>query len=113
MLREMLANLLHNAVSYTPAGGSISVTVERSDSTLCILVDDSGPGIPSAERERVFERFVRIAGTPGAGSGLGLSIVRQICEAHQGSVRLESGEKGGLRVRVTLPTPPAAPPAVV
>ncbi|EKZ99442.1 sensor histidine kinase [Cupriavidus metallidurans] len=113
MLREMLANLLHNAVSYTPAGGSISVTVERSDSTLCILVDDSGPGIPSAERERVFERFVRIAGTPGAGSGLGLSIVRQICEAHQGSVRLESGEKGGLRVRVTLPTAPAAPPAVV
>jgi two-component system sensor histidine kinase TctE len=79
------------------------VAVERCDGALCILVEDSGPGIPLGERERVFERFVRLAGTSGAGSGLGLSIVRQVCEAHHGSVRLESGDKGGLRVRVMLP----------
>ncbi|MBV8271793.1 MAG: HAMP domain-containing histidine kinase, partial [Cupriavidus sp.] len=104
MLREMLANLLHNAVNYTPVGGCIAVTVERGDTEHCILVDDSGPGIPPSDRDRVFERFVRLAGTPGAGSGLGLSIVRQICEAHGGTARLEAaGDEGGLRVRVTLP----------
>lgn len=103
MLREMLANLLHNAVNYTPVDGSIVVTVEAGHATHCILVDDSGPGIAPAERHQAFERFVRLNGTPGTGSGLGLSIVRQICEGHFGQVQLETSGQGGLRVRVTLP----------
>lgn len=107
MLREMLGNLLHNAVNYTPEGGSVALTLEAGEDTHedthAILVDDSGPGIPPDDRERVFERFVRLGGTSGAGSGLGLSIVRQICESHGGTVRLEVSDKGGLRVRVTLP----------
>ena len=71
-------------------------------------VEDNGPGIPPPERERVFERFYRPAGSAGSGSGLGLAIVRDIVLAHGASIALLDGEDGcGLRVRVVFP--PAAP----
>ncbi|CAG9166992.1 sensor histidine kinase [Cupriavidus respiraculi] len=103
MLREMLANLLDNAVRYTPAGGAVSVCVACGTDAHDVVIEDTGPGIPPEDRERAFSRFVRLGSTPEPGSGLGLAIVRQVCEAHNGAARMETGEAGGLRVRITLP----------
>lgn len=104
MLREMLANVLDNAVQYTPAGGRVEVTVIAGATTHVVLVDDSGTGIAPAMRDKAFERFVRLGDLRQPGSGLGLAIVRQICEAHGGRVLLEDGPEGrGLRVRIELP----------
>jgi two-component system sensor histidine kinase TctE len=90
MLRELLSNLLDNALHYTPHDGSGSVTVRaRVDEGggLAILeVEDNGPGIAATERQHVFERFYRILGTPSTGSGLGLAIVREIAQQHQALV---------------------------
>lgn len=109
MLREMLSNLLDNAVRYTPAGGTITVNVENGRESHCITVEDTGPGIEPELREYVFERFVRLSSSDIPGSGLGLPIVRQICEAHGGEIGLMSGARAGLLVRIRLPArePPA------
>lgn len=88
MLRELLSNLIDNALRYTPEGGSVTVRV-RADvvEELAILeVEDTGPGIPLSERSHVFERFYRILGSNVEGSGLGLSIVREIAQQHGASV---------------------------
>jgi len=90
MLRELLSNLLDNALHYTPHNGQGRVTVRaRTDEGggLAILeVEDNGPGIPAGERTNVFERFYRILGTPSTGSGLGLAIVREIAQQHDATV---------------------------
>ncbi|MCA1325283.1 sensor histidine kinase [Herbaspirillum sp. alder98] len=90
MLRELLSNLLDNALHYTPHDGNGSVTVRaRVDEGggLAILeIEDNGPGIALAERQHVFERFYRVLGTPSTGSGLGLAIVREIAQQHQATV---------------------------
>jgi two-component system sensor histidine kinase TctE len=89
MLREMLSNLIDNAIRYTPAGGRITVRVRTDDDDLDLVhleVEDTGLGIPAAERERVVERFYRILGRDGDGSGLGLAIVKRIVEDHQGQL---------------------------
>ena len=92
MLRELLSNLLDNALHYTPHDGNGRVTVRaRTDEGggLAILeVEDNGPGIPVAERANVFERFYRILGTPSTGSGLGLAIVREIAQQHEAIVEI-------------------------
>lgn len=88
MLREMLSNLIDNALRYTPQGGSVTVRVRANviDEQAVIEVEDTGPGIPPTERSHVFERFYRILGTNVEGSGLGLSIVREIVQQHEGTV---------------------------
>lgn len=89
LLRELIANLLDNAIRYTPAGGQVSVAVRRdSAGCACIEVQDDGPGIPVAERAAVFERFHRLHGTGAEGCGLGLAIVRQIAQMHGAQVEL-------------------------
>lgn len=104
MIREMVVNLVDNALRYTPAGGAVAVSVERRDQICVLRVADTGPGIPPAERERVFERFYRVADNAGEGSGLGLAIVREICLAAGGAVRLLDPPDGrGTLVEVTLP----------
>ncbi|MCC6194735.1 MAG: sensor histidine kinase N-terminal domain-containing protein [Burkholderiales bacterium] len=110
-LAMLIANLLDNALRYTPTGGRIDVAVERNERASILSVIDTGPGIAPADRERVFERFYRVAGSAGAvGSGLGLSIVRRIADAHGASVDLDAGPGGlGLAVRVTFPAPAPAP----
>ncbi|HZG28711.1 MAG TPA: sensor histidine kinase [Ensifer sp.] len=103
MLREMVVNLVDNALRYTPTGGEVTVRVAHLDGDVVLTVDDNGPGIPEEEREHVFERFYRIMGTQAEGSGLGLAIVREVVEGAGGTVMLGTSNAGGLSVRVRLP----------
>lgn len=101
LLREMLANLVHNALQYAGAGARVTVRTAQEGESAVLEVEDNGPGIPQGERDRVFERFVRGAHAPGAGSGLGLAIVRDIAQLHRAQVRLLDGAEGrGLKVKV-------------
>lgn len=107
-LRALLRNLLDNAVKYTPAPGRVDVSLTREADQAVLRVDDSGPGIPEAERERVFDRFIRgeLAGAASrvTGSGLGLAIVRAIADRHGATLTLGSSPAlGGLRVECRLP----------
>lgn len=103
-LRIVLRNLVDNAVRYTPAGGRVDVVAEQCDGRPTIAVTDTGPGIPPQEREHVFARFYRLAGSAESGSGLGLAIVRRIADLHRARVTLESGDGGaGLKVVVAFP----------
>jgi two-component system, OmpR family, sensor kinase len=103
-LEILLRNLLDNAVKYTPEGGRIDISLLLQGGAPCLVVEDSGPGISEAERERAFDRFYRVAGTSAAGSGLGLAIVKTIASRHGASVRLDRSERlGGLKVEVRFP----------
>jgi len=88
LVRELLKNLLDNALRYTPRGGAVTVRVTRRGPSAFLEVEDTGPGIPEGERQRVFDRFYRILGTNVDGSGLGLAIVREIAEQHGALVRI-------------------------
>lgn len=113
LLREMVSNLIDNAVRYTPANGHVTVAVEASANAVKLRVVDDGPGIPANERTKVFQRFYRILGRGDAdGSGLGLAIVREICGVHKGRVTLRDGKDGvGLEVEVILPAARGHEPA--
>ncbi|TIT77004.1 MAG: sensor histidine kinase [Mesorhizobium sp.] len=102
MLREMIVNLVDNALRYTPATGNVTVKLAAVDREGVLTVTDTGPGIPAEEREHVFERFYRIAGATEEGSGLGLAIVREVVENAAGSVTLGDAAGGGLKVRLPL-----------
>lgn len=99
-LAILVQNLVANAVQYTPGGGRIRLLLEAAADSLLLRVQDSGPGIPPALRERVFERFFRGGG--GQGAGLGLSIVRRAVELHGGEIALGESSLGGLEVSVRL-----------
>jgi two-component system sensor histidine kinase TctE len=104
LLREALANLVHNALEYTPAGGRVTVRARAGAREVRVEVEDDGPGIPLAERKRVLERFYRAPGTAGAGSGLGLAIVSEIASAHGARIEIGEGEGGrGCRVALVFP----------
>lgn len=106
LLREMLNNLIDNAISYTPDGGRVTLRVKRSDGVALIEVEDNGPGIPAAERGNVFERFYRIPGSRTEGCGLGLAIVREIAQSHGATPSITAGADGhGTRVTITFPLP--------
>ena len=84
----------------------MDVEIHRQGKTLLLTVDDSGPGVADADRERVFDRFYRVAGTETTGSGLGLSIVKSIAQLHGATLRLDrSARLGGLRVEVGFRIP--------
>jgi two-component system, OmpR family, sensor histidine kinase TctE len=101
LLAEMLANLVDNALRYTPTGGQVTVRVIEAGVAAEIVVEDDGPGIPVADRERVFERFCRLENSKSDGCGLGLAIVREIALTHGAAVTLEDPASGhGLAVRV-------------
>jgi two-component system OmpR family sensor kinase len=106
-LAILLSNLLDNALRYTPEGGRVDVFVERGDEGTAILtVADTGPGIPADERERVFDRCYRGVGAGATGSGLGLSIVKRIADAHGATLALDAPAEGtGLVASVRFPAP--------
>jgi two-component system sensor histidine kinase TctE len=109
LLREALANLLHNALRYTPAGGHVTVHVQADDDRVRVAVIDDGPGIPADERGRAGERFFRGRHAALPGSGLGLAIVRAIVQRHGGQFEvgpgalLADGSERGTAVVLTLP----------
>jgi len=104
LLKEMLNNVLDNAIRYTQPGGQVTVRVTPDTTSVVLSVEDNGPGIPASDRDRVFERFYRMLGTGTEGCGLGLAIVREIAQAHGGDAALTSGaNESGTLVRITLP----------
>ncbi len=106
-LRQAFLNLIHNAIKYSPVGGTIciSVSIDPQGSVIA-AVKDSGPGIPPEHREKVFDRFYRIdqaRAWESGGAGLGLAIVQWVVRAHGGTVRVEGGADGGSVFRIQLP----------
>lgn len=103
LIRELLNNLIDNALNYTPGGGQVTVRVAGSAETPSLEVEDNGPGIPAEERERVFERFYRIPDSRAEGCGLGLAIVREIAQGHGARVEaLPRTEGRGTLMRVSF-----------
>jgi signal transduction histidine kinase len=105
-IKQVVVNLLDNAIKYTPAGGSINLLVRSCDNKAIIEVADTGIGIPAAALPHIFERFFRVdkaRSRDAGGAGLGLAIVKSICAAHGGRVEVESSEGRGSRFKVELP----------
>src|SRR5947208_3066347 len=103
-VRQVLFNLLSNAISFSPAGEVVRLSVERRDGALVFSVTDRGPGIPAEISERVFDRFESHAlGSEHRGAGLGLSIVRSFVELHGGTVKLDSAVGRGTTVTCIFP----------
>jgi two-component system sensor histidine kinase TctE len=100
LLGELLDNLIDNALRYTPPGGAVTVRSGYEGESACLSVEDSGPGIPIWARERVFERFYRLEGSPGNGSGLGLAIVKEVVEQHGAALKLDAAGEVGTRISV-------------
>jgi len=103
-LAQALANLLHNAIKFTPAGGQVAISAVAQDGEVAIAVRDTGIGISAEDRTRIFERFYKAADAQGRrGSGLGLAIVKHIVQAHSGRVTVESQPGQGSTFTVFLP----------
>ena len=104
LLSDLLDNLVDNALRYTPGGGAVTVRCGATDGRPVIGVEDTGPGIPAEEREKVLERFYRVPGTGGDGSGLGLAIVKEVAERHGASVAIATPASGrGTLVTISFP----------
>jgi heavy metal sensor kinase len=114
-LQQVLANLIENAIKYTPPGGEVRVSTWQRDGEVGVTVADTGPGISADARPHIFERFFRVDGARGrtsGGSGLGLAICREVAEAHGGRVWVESNDGKGSAFSLALPAaraPVAAP----
>jgi two-component system OmpR family sensor kinase len=103
-LRILLSNLVDNAISYTPAGGRVDALALMVDGYPALRVSDTGPGIPMEDRLRVFDRFYRAEGSNVSGSGLGLSIVKNIADHHRATIHLnDNAPRSGLVVTVVFP----------
>jgi len=114
LLHRMATNLLDNAVQHTPPGGSITVVLTADARTATITVADTGPGIPDTDRDRIFERFVRLdpARSASSGGGLGLPIARWIAELHHGTLALDPSPRGCVFVvRLAVSSEHKGPPA--
>jgi len=123
LVRELIRNLVDNALQYTPAGGTVTVRLmpDPYGHVIVLQVEDTGPGIPEAEREQVFQPFYRALGTDVDGSGLGLAIVKEIADKHAATVAVTAAvtvpansdqAPGALfTVRFACPPPPSPPAA--
>jgi two-component system sensor histidine kinase TctE len=105
LLRELIVNLLDNALKYTPEQGKVRIYLDRREGHVVLRIEDSGKGIPAEEQARVFERFYRVLGNGVDGSGLGLSIAAEVTALHQGQIRLfNRRDRSGLCIEVRFPT---------
>ncbi|WP_051914759.1 sensor histidine kinase [Thermorudis peleae] len=112
-ISQVLANLLDNALKFTPAGGQVTVRVARDGDAVLVTVSDTGPGIPPEDLDRVFERFYKSdRARSSSGSGLGLAIVKHLVQLHGGTVWAENAPGGGAQVTVRLPISLPTPPDV-
>jgi signal transduction histidine kinase len=102
LLRQMVGNLLDNAIRHACPDGEVRLQLERAGRYVLLRLTNDGPGIEAADRQRIFERFVRAGESSGA--GLGLPIARWIAEAHGGTLELEDSRPGGTTFVVTLPS---------
>ena len=114
LFQQLLVNLLENALKYTPAGTSIEIVVRARPASVEVVVGDHGPGIPSGEEQRIFDKFYRIRGAPAGGVGLGLAICKGIVMAHGGQIFVTNRPTGGAEFHIQLPVdgqplPPEAP----
>ncbi len=105
-IEQLAANLVDNAVRYTPPSGAIRITLSKGANAVQLLVEDNGPGLSERDRERVLDRFDRGTQPSGTGSGLGLSIAQEVVRHHAGNLQLRRTEGGGLTVEVMLPFMP-------
>jgi two-component system phosphate regulon sensor histidine kinase PhoR len=117
-LGQVVVNLVHNAIKFSPDGGEVRVAVRRDGDAIALSVTDHGIGIKRADRTRIFERFYKAdrARVRGGGTGLGLAIARHVVEGHGGRITVESEEGLGSTFTVTIPalasaSPPGSPPA--
>ncbi len=102
MIGQLIANLVENAITHCPAGAVITLAVRGAADQVRIIVSDTGPGIPEADREHVFDAFYRSdAARTSEGNGLGLAMVRSIADRHGAAISLEDNAPG-LRVSVTF-----------
>lgn len=109
LLRELLSNLVDNALKYNPDGGSVTLRCGVRGDSAFLEIEDDGPGVPASERERIVQRFYRLPGATGEGSGLGLAIADEIAQLHQARLVLGEGADGaGLRVLLSFPPEPVA-----
>jgi len=104
LLDDLLSNLVDNALKYTPAGGTVTVSAGERNGRPYLAVEDTGPGIPESEREHVRQRFYRLPNSPGHGSGLGLAIADEIAQLYGATLHIGSGAGGrGTRVAAQFP----------
>ncbi|WP_454712610.1 CHASE2 domain-containing protein [Cupriavidus nantongensis] len=114
LLARAIANLVSNAIKFSPAGGTVTVSLTCEPERFVVAVQDQGPGIAEADQARLFEPFARLhEGQQGApeGTGLGLVLVRAVAERHGGRASVRSQAGAGAEFRIELPAPPTAPPA--
>ena len=107
LVHSAIENVLRNAVRYSPLDTPVDVSVARTDSGIVILIRDSGPGVPNADLERIFEPFYRVAESRDrntGGAGIGLAITAQVMKAHGGSATAANAQDGGFEVRLRLPS---------
>jgi two-component system sensor histidine kinase CreC len=110
LLAQALGNLVHNAIDFTPAGGTVAMRIRAEAGQAVVAVEDTGSGVPDYALAQVFDRFYSLP-RPDTGrksSGLGLSIVREVARLHRGEATLENRTEGGARAVLTLPREPKA-----
>ncbi len=113
-IQRVLLNLVGNAMKFTPDGGTVRLSLQPAGDQLVLAVEDSGPGVPVAQRETIFERFHQGEGGTTrrfGGTGLGLAIARELVALHGGTITVDASELGGARFAVTLAAAPTAPPS--
>jgi two-component system sensor histidine kinase KdpD len=115
LLEQLFVNLLENAARYSPPHSTITIDASPVDKWLHIVVADNGPGLPSGQEERIFDKFYRAssAADAGRGSGLGLAICRAIAKVHGGSIAASNPPTGGARFLLRLPLKSDAPQVVI
>ncbi len=103
LIQRVITNLLSNALKFTPDEGQIYVHIEAENDQVIVNIEDSGPGIPISERQRIFEKFAQLKGNERRGAGLGLTFCKMVSEAHHGQLIVESSQFNGARFKLSLP----------